>query len=116
MQITAIRRTAPAGNGTEAGDPKPDQTYAIEDVDTALAKCAFLVIACPLTEQTRGLIDAGRLARMKADSVVINVGRARVIDEDALFAALTEKTIGGAVQEHFPALRNRFDGTHWFFE
>ena len=70
----AVGRDSPAaGNGTEVGAPEPDRTYANEDIDAALGSCDFLVIACPLTDETRGLINAGRLARMKAGAVVINV-------------------------------------------
>ena len=62
-----------------------------------LAAAGYLLVACPLDETTRGLIDGAALARMPAHAVVINVARGPVIDEDALFDALKERRIGGAV-------------------
>ena len=55
-----------------------------------------MVIACPLGEATRGLIGEAQLARMRASAVLINVARGPIVDEDALFTALRERTIGGA--------------------
>ncbi|GAA4840382.1 2-hydroxyacid dehydrogenase [Actinomycetospora corticicola] len=69
----------------------PDRLHAF------LAEVDHLVVACPLTAQTTGLIDRPALAVMKAHAVVINVSRAEVVDEDALYEALTSGAIGGAV-------------------
>jgi phosphoglycerate dehydrogenase-like enzyme len=57
----------------------------------------FVLVACPLSEQTRGLIGAAELARMKRSAVLINVARAEIVAEDALFAALEAGKIAGAV-------------------
>lgn len=67
------------------------------EIERLMAEADYVVIACPLTEQTRGLIDAARLAAMKSSGVVINVGRGAIVDEDALYDALKSKRIGGAV-------------------
>ena len=67
------------------------------DVDRLMAESDYVAVCCPLNEQTRGLIDTARLAAMKPSGVLINVGRGAIIDEDALYAALSEKRIGGAV-------------------
>jgi phosphoglycerate dehydrogenase-like enzyme len=69
----------------------------MSELDTRLPDCDFLLIACPLTEETRGLIDARRLALMKRSAVLINVARGDIVDEDALYAALRDKIIAGAV-------------------
>ncbi len=66
-------------------------------LDELLGWSDFLIVACDLNEETRGLIDAGRLARMKPDGVLINVGRGKVVDEAALYRALAGRRIGGAV-------------------
>ncbi len=67
----------------------------------ALAEMAgrvdVVVNTLPLTEETRGLIGAAVLGAMRSDSVILNVGRGPVIDEDALYAALRDGRIGGAI-------------------
>lgn len=66
------------------------------DLETLLRTCDFLSIHVPLTPQTKGLIDAGRLSLMKPMAFVINTARGEVIREEALVEALTEKRIAGA--------------------
>lgn len=61
-----------------------------------LAAADYLAIACPLTDETRGLIGAAQLAAMKPSAVLINVSRAEIVDEAALYAALSRNTIRGA--------------------
>lgn len=56
----------------------------------------FVVLACPLTPETRRLIDAAALAQMKPTAYLINIARGEVIDEQALFEALTSGQIAGA--------------------
>jgi glycerate dehydrogenase len=51
---------------------------------------------CPLTEQTRHLIDHDALAEMKSDAILINTARGGIVDEQALFEALRDNGIGGA--------------------
>jgi phosphoglycerate dehydrogenase-like enzyme len=57
----------------------------------------YLVVACPLTPVTHGMVDARVLAAMKPEAVLINVGRGLVVDEQALFRSLERGDIGGAV-------------------
>ncbi len=61
-----------------------------------LGRVDVLSLHCPLTDETRGLVDAGALARMKADALVINTARGGIVDEEALAAALKAGTLGGA--------------------
>lgn len=56
-----------------------------------------IVVSLPLAEDTNGLVGAAELAAMREDAILINVGRGPVIAEDALYAALAERRIGGAV-------------------
>jgi phosphoglycerate dehydrogenase-like enzyme len=56
----------------------------------------FLVTACPLTPATHGLIGAGQLAMLKPTAVLINIGRAQLVDEEALYQALSNRQLGGA--------------------
>ncbi|AEA22927.1 D-isomer specific 2-hydroxyacid dehydrogenase NAD-binding protein [Pseudonocardia dioxanivorans CB1190] len=55
------------------------------------------VVACPLTDDTRGMVDAALLDRMPSDAVLVNVSRAEIVDEDALWHALRHNSIGGAI-------------------
>lgn len=68
----------------------------------ALDKCNFgeydiVVLACPLTEETTGLIDRRKLAEMKQGAFLVNLARGPVIDQDALINALSSGHLGGAV-------------------
>jgi len=67
----------------------------------ALAAADFVVLTVPLTDATRGLIDAAALAAMKPGAWLINVARGAVVDEAALVSALRERRIGGAVLDVF---------------
>ena len=69
----------------------------MEALDRLLGESDYVLIALPLADETRGLIDDGRLTKMKPDGVIINVGRGHLIDEGALYASLSEGRIGGAI-------------------
>lgn len=76
-------------------------------LDTLLAESDFVSLCCPLTAETRRLIDARALARMKPQAYLINTARGEVVDEQALVQALTNRQIAGAgidVYETEPAL------------
>ncbi len=57
-------------------------------LDTLLAESDFVCLVCPLTHETSGLIGAEAFSKMKPSSVLINVARGGVVDQDALLAAL----------------------------
>lgn len=71
------------------------------ELDALVAASDVIVLCCPLTPHTRGLIGARRIAAMKPDAILVNVARGPVVDEDALLAALQEKRIGGAALDVF---------------
>jgi len=78
---------------------------AARKFDEVLRDADVISIHVPLTPVTRGLIDAGRLALMKADAVLINTSRGEIVNEAALAAALESGKLGGAaldVFEHEP--------------
>ena len=80
------------------------------DVDTLLSECDIVSINCPLNADSRALIDARRIALMRADAYLINTSRAEITDEPALIAALAEGRIAGAgldVYAHEPAVDPR---------
>ena len=71
------------------------------DLDELLSRADFITIHTPLTSETRGLIGAAALARMKRGALVVNAARGGVIDEEALVAALESGHIGGAALDVF---------------
>ena len=64
--------------------------------DNFLARADIVSLHCPLTDATRGLIDADALGRMKPDALLINTARGALVDEAALARALRAGMIGGA--------------------
>lgn len=72
----------------ELGDPG--------DLDRLLAEADFVVICCHWTPETTGLFDSERFARMKAGSVLVNVARGEIVDEEALADALQRDHLRGA--------------------
>ena len=92
MAVHAVRQTAGrehAAGLAFLGGP--------EALDAILARADYLVIALPLSASTRGLLGARELALMKRTAVLINVARAEIVDEEALYRALARRTIAGAV-------------------
>lgn len=67
-----------------------------ERLPLILAESEFLVIACPLTPQTRSLLGAGELRRMKPGAYLVNVSRAEIVEEAPLYEALRTQQIAGA--------------------
>lgn len=80
--------------------PPPGMTVE-PDLDRLLATVDIVSLHCPLTPQTRGLIGAAQLARMKPDALLVNTSRGPVVDEAALVAALRARRIAGAALDTF---------------
>ncbi len=72
-----------------------------DDVLRLLPRADWLLLACPLTEQTRGLVDARALAALPAGAGLVNVARGEVVAQDALVAALQTGRLGGAFLDVF---------------
>lgn len=72
-----------------------------ETLDEALKQADILVLACPLTQDTRGLINADQLQKMKPTAQLINVSRGPVIEEAALIDALSNGRLAGAALDVF---------------
>ena len=79
----------------EKGGPT-DEVYGYDDVGEAVADAAYVVLACPLTDETEHLVDGDVLLTMPADAVLVNVARGGVVDTDALVSALRRNSIRGA--------------------
>lgn len=117
MKILAIREHPEKGNGefgsldssgvimgerSKSRDNSPAvQLFGSADLDHVLAHSDYVLLAAPLTPKTRGLISAGRLARMRPEACLINVSRGPLVDEAALADALRNHRLGGAALDVF---------------
>jgi len=80
-EVTGVARSArTAADGTVV--------HAHDDLPTLLPQTEILFLVTPLTEETEGLVDAAFLAALPDDALVVNVGRGKVVDTDALLAEL----------------------------
>lgn len=68
-------------------------------IDGFLGKCGYVVISMPLTDESRGLFDAGRFAAMQKGSYLVNISRGPIVDERALYEALRDGHLGGAASD-----------------
>ena len=93
MEVLACTRTV---RPEYAGDG-----VTFVDLDTLLARSDVISLHCPLTEQTRGLISAARLAQVKPGCILINTARGRLVDEDAVAAACTGGRLGWYLADAF---------------
>ncbi|AOB32549.1 2-hydroxyacid dehydrogenase [Bordetella sp. H567] len=97
-------RIAVARSSAEPVDAETE-TVAFEDIGKLLPRTDWLVLACPLSDRTRGLIDARALAALPKGAHLVNVARGEVVVEADLIVALQSGHLGGAyldVYEHEP--------------
>ncbi|WP_423198780.1 MULTISPECIES: D-2-hydroxyacid dehydrogenase [unclassified Cupriavidus] len=94
MSVIVVRqRATPAGPGCE--------TVTFGDFRDVLPRTDWLVLACPLTDDTRRLVDAAALDRLPAGARLVNVARGEVVDEPALIEALQAGKLAGAYLDVF---------------
>jgi D-3-phosphoglycerate dehydrogenase len=97
-----FRLALPFGMRHIACDPFANAEVAHEtrvqlvDLETLFREADFLCVHCPLTEATRGLVNADRLAAMKPTAFLINTARGAIVDQPALERALSSGAIAGA--------------------
>jgi phosphoglycerate dehydrogenase-like enzyme len=89
MRVIAVRRREALHT------PPADETYGVANIVSALAQADFVVLALPLTHETLNLIEETNLAALPETSYVINVARADLIEEVALYRALVDGRIAG---------------------
>jgi phosphoglycerate dehydrogenase-like enzyme len=95
LRVVGVRRSPPAA------PLAVDELVTPVRLRDVLPRAHWLAIACPLTEETRGWIDAGALALLPDGAHVINVARGEIVDEAALVAELRSGRIGGAYLDVF---------------
>lgn len=106
LEVTAVRRS---------GKPSPLARRVIKPaaLDRALAQADFVILAAPNTPDTRGLLDARRIGRMKPGAALVNIGRAVLLDHDALVARLREGSLAGAMLDVQPVEPLPADSPLW---
>lgn len=90
MQVIGFRRDPAAGRG------HADEIHGVGGLKTMLPRADIVALTCPLTEETRNLIDAEALSRMKPSAYLVNVARGPCVDEAALARALADGRIAAA--------------------
>ena len=93
MRVLATRRRWRPGETS----PLADELYGPAGLDRLLERCDALVLAAPATPETRDLIDARALRRMKPGAVLCNVARGSLLDEAALIEALASGRLAAAI-------------------
>lgn len=97
-----FKLAAPFGMRHIAHDPfaRPDLAretgVTLVDLDTLFREADFLCVHCPLTAETRGLVDAARIGAMKRTAFLVNTARGPIVDQHALEDALAEGRLAGA--------------------
>ncbi len=102
MQVLAVDELGGVGGGQRTSTVL---VRPVSELEEMVARSDFVVVACPLTDSTRGLINARILARMSKSAVLINISRAEIVDEQDLYQALQSRVIAGAVLDvwyHYP--------------
>jgi phosphoglycerate dehydrogenase-like enzyme len=96
MRVFAVRENSvkPKAQGVE-------KVFELGQIDEMLALADYVVLAAPVTPRTNLLMNAARIAKMKPDSCLINVGRGPLIDDAALAEALSARRIRGAALDVF---------------
>ncbi len=95
MRVRGVGRTG------RAGDPDFGEVSASADLVALLPETDYLILAAPLTGETRGLIGAPELAALRPTARLVNVGRGELVDEVALIEALRRGALAGAALDVF---------------
>jgi phosphoglycerate dehydrogenase-like enzyme len=94
MHVTGVRMTA-------RPHPHCGEVIRTGEIDRVLPRTEFLVLACPLTHETRGMIRRERMRLLPRGAGLVNIGRGALIDQDALCDLLDDGHLSGAVLDVF---------------
>ncbi len=107
VHLTIVRRS-------DTPDPLADATVTLEDIAGILPETDLVVLACALNDQTRSMADDAFFAGMKPGSILINIGRGGLVDEDALRGGLAADRPRHAVLDVFQTEPLPTD--HWMWD
>jgi phosphoglycerate dehydrogenase-like enzyme len=94
VEVVGVRRT-------KVQDERADRMAIMDDLFDELPEADAVIIACPLTDDTRGLVGAEFLSKMKPGSILVNVARGPIVDTEALLSALDSGTPAKAILDVF---------------
>ncbi len=77
-------------------NPNAEYIVGTDRLDQVLSESDYLLVAVPLTDETRGMLGPNQLDLLKPECVIVNIARGPVIDEEALYTRLRDKKIGAA--------------------
>jgi phosphoglycerate dehydrogenase-like enzyme len=100
---------------TRHGKPldEVDKMVPVSQLDQVLPQADYVFVVTPLTNETRNLLDRRRLSLLKQGAGVVNIGRAAVIDYDALVEKLQDGSISGAILDVFDEEPLPADSKYW---
>ena len=93
-KVIAVTRSGKAGRPADAAFP-------VSRIDAVLPGADFVIVTAPLTPETRNLLDRRRLALLKPEAGLVNIGRAPIVDYEALREMLVKGELAGAVLDVF---------------
>lgn len=97
VRAAAFGMSVQVANRSPVDSELVDRSYGLADLASFWAGVDSIVVTLPLVPETRGIVGAEAFARMRNDAVLINVARGPVVDEQALYDALHDNRIAGAV-------------------
>jgi phosphoglycerate dehydrogenase-like enzyme len=107
MRVVAVREHP------EKGSEGADVVLSPAQIEEVFRQADYVVLAAPVTNSTMAIANAERLALMKPDACLINVGRGPLVDETAVAIALRHKKLGGAALDVFPKEPLAADSPLW---
>src|SRR5260370_39642093 len=107
MRVIAVREHQ------ETGREGADAVFGPAQIDEVFQQADYIVLAAPVTATTKAIANTERLALMKPEACLINVGRGPLVDEPAIAAVLREKRIGGVALDVFPKEPLAADSPLW---
>jgi len=108
MRVLAVSRTA-----RDEGALVDEYRTVVDGLDWLCAESDFVIVCAPLDDVTRGMIGKDQFRVMKPDAVICNVGRGEVIDEAALYEALSSKRIRGGIIDVWYVYPSKDDPNPW---
>ncbi|MEW1835719.1 D-2-hydroxyacid dehydrogenase [Microbacterium sp. NPDC079995] len=108
LEVTAVGR-----DGRSYDVPGATRVIGMSQLDELLPATDALVLCCPLTDETRGLMDEHRFGLLQHGAALVNIARGGVVDEPAMLAALESGRLGGAALDVFAAEPLPTDSPLW---